>query len=246
MTRNPRQLEDLAKILTYMLCHRPDEFGLVVAAQGFVSVKGLLQALSQEPGWGFVRRHHLEQVAGLLHPPRFELAAERFRALPPGGVNLRRPGDLPPPLLYLAIPPKIHPRVFEEGLRAPPGQELLLATAPERALELGRRRSPDPVLVTIQAQAAARGGVVLQGYGEGLFLAAAVPREYLQVPPVPEKRQKPKTEKAPAPSPPPGSVLTDLAAILGKPPQVKGKDKKGEPAWKAGTRVLRRERRRTE
>ncbi len=50
MTRLPRPLEDLAKVLTYLLCHRPDEFGLVLDPEGFVSVKQLLQALAGEKG----------------------------------------------------------------------------------------------------------------------------------------------------------------------------------------------------
>jgi putative RNA 2'-phosphotransferase len=244
MTRLPRQLEDLAKVLTYVLCHRPDEFGLVLDPEGFVSVKQLLQALAAERGFSHARRHHLEQLAGLLHPPRFELAGEKIRGLVPGPADLRRPGESPPTLLYLAIPPKAHERVFESGLKAPPGQELLLAKHKEMALKLGRRRSPDPILVTVQAQAAARSGVVFVAYGEDLFLAQETPRPFLQLAPPPVKQpEKPKPEKAPPPRPLPGTVVLDLPEFLGKPARPRSKDKKGEPAWKFGTRALRRERR---
>jgi putative RNA 2'-phosphotransferase len=246
MTRLPKQLENLAKVLTYVLCHRPDEFGLVLDDQGFVSVKQLLQALAGEPGLGHVRRHHLEQLAGLLHPPAFELAGDRVRGLIPAPANLRRPGEEPPTLLYIAITPKSHERVFEAGLKAPPDRELLLSHTRELALKLGRRRSPDPVLVTVQAQAAARAGVALENYGEGLTLTREIPRPFLQLPPLPQKPQrpeKPKPEKAAPPPPLPGSVLLDLPDFLGKPGRPKIKGKKAEPSWKAGTRALRRERR---
>lgn len=246
MTRLPRQLEDLAKILTYILCHRPDEFGLVLSEDGFLPVKRLLQALSAEPGWGQVRRHHLEQLAALLHPPRFELAGDRIRGVAPGPAHLRRPpGELPPILLYAAIPPKAHERVFEAGLKAPPGRKLLLAVTPDRALKLGRRRSPGPILVTIQAEKAAQRGVVLQGYGKGLYLAEEVPREFLQLAPPPQKREKPRPEKAPPPPPLSGTVVLDLPQFLAKPASGKGKGKQDEPAWKAGTRALRRKRRKS-
>jgi putative RNA 2'-phosphotransferase len=247
MTRLPRQLEDLAKILTYVLCHRPDEFGLVLDPEGFVSVKQLLQALAAEGGFSQARRHHLEQLAGLLQPPRFELAGDKIRGLVPSPADLRRPGESPPTLLYLAIPPKAHERVFEYGLKAPPGHELLLAYTRELALKLGRRRSPDPILVTVQAQAAARVGVAFVGYGENLCLAQEIPRPFLQLAPPPQKQpEKPKPEKASPPRPLPGTVVLDLPDFLQKPARARNKDKKGEPAWKSGTRALRRERRKRE
>ncbi|MFZ2088431.1 MAG: RNA 2'-phosphotransferase [Desulfobaccales bacterium] len=243
MTRLPRQLEDLAKVLTYLLCHRPDEFGVLLDPEGFVPVKQLLQALAGEPGWGHVRRHHLEQLAGLPHPPLFEMAEDRIRGLIPGPAHLRQPGEDPLALLYMAITPKAHERVFEAGLKAPLGQELLLARTRDAALKLGRRRSPEPVLVTVLAQAAAREGVYFQGYGEAYFLASEIPRKFLQMATPPQKPEKPKPDKAEPPRPLPGTVVMGLPEFLGKPPRPRDKGKKGEPSWKSGTRALRRERR---
>jgi len=243
MTRLPRQLEDLAKVLTYILCHRPDEFGLVLDRDGFVPIKQLLQALAAERGWGHVRRHHLEQVAALLQPPRFEIREDRIRGLSPGPAELRVPGEEPPALLYTAIPAKAHEPVFASGLKAPRGQEVLLADTPELALKLGRRRSPDPVLVTVQAQAASQTGVIWEKYGEHLYLAQEVPRKFLQLASPPPKPEKPKPEKAAPPRPLPGTVALELPDFLEKPLRGKAKGKKDEPTWKSGTRALRRERR---
>jgi putative RNA 2'-phosphotransferase len=240
MTRLPRQLADLARMLTYLLCHRPDEFGLVLAADGFIPVKQVLQALTGEPGWGFVRRHHLDQVAALMQPPAFELADDRIRCLAPGPARLRRADAAPPALLYAAIPPKAHERVWEEGLKPPPQKELVLAATRETAMKLGRRRAPEPVIVTVQAQAAVRAGIPFQGYGDELFLAPALPREFLQLPP-PQKDQA-RPAQPPRPLPAPGSVLLDLPHLLQPAPKIRGKGKKGETAWKAGARQLRKKR----
>jgi putative RNA 2'-phosphotransferase len=241
MTRLPRQLADLARMLTYLLCHRPDEFGLVLAADGFIPVKQVLQALTGEPGWGFVRRHHLDQVAALMQPPAFELADDRIRCLAPGPARLRRADAAPPALLYAAIPPKAHERVWEEGLKPPPEKELVLAATRETAMKLGRRRAPEPVIVTVQAQAAVRAGIPFQGYGDELFLAPALPREFLQLPPPPQKDQA-RPAQPPRPLPAPGSVLLDLPHLLQPAPKIRGKGKKGETAWKAGARQLRKKR----
>jgi putative RNA 2'-phosphotransferase len=243
MARLPKQLESLARMLTYILGHRPDEFGLVLSEEGFVPIKHLLQALSGEPGYGFVRRHHLDQLVGLMSPPAFEMAADKIRALTPAHLR-RQPGEPPPALLYTAIPPKAHLRVWEEGLKPRPERELVLSTTKDAALKLGRRRSPDPILVTVQAQAAARRGLALTGYGEGLYLAPALPRDLLQLPPPPQMPEKPKPEQLKPPTP--GTFVPDLAKMFQPPQKLHGKTKKDEPAWKTGARALRKDRRRGE
>ena len=245
MTRLPRQLESLARMLTYILGHRPDEFGLVLSEEGFIPIKHLLQALSAEPGWGFVRRYHLDQVAGLMSPPGFEIVAEQIRAIEPAQLR-RSPGESPPALLYAAIPPKAHARVWEEGLKPPPDRDLVLAATPDLAKKLGRRRAPDPVVVTVQAQAAARRGLSFTGYGEGLYLAPALPRDLLQLPPPPQIPEKAKPSMPRPPAPTPGSFTLDLPGMLQPEPRHKGQGKKGEPDWKSGARALRKERRKGE
>jgi putative RNA 2'-phosphotransferase len=236
----PRQLEALARMLAYILGHGPDEFGLVLAEDGSISLKQLQQALIHEPGWGFVRRQHLDQVVGLMQPPAFEVAEERICCLQPGPLPRRRPGERPPALLYLAIPPKAHERVWQEGLKSATGQELVLARTKETALKLGRRRAPAPILITIQAQAAAKTGLAFTGYGEELFLALALPREFLQLPAPPPAEEKPKPLKPPS-QPTPGSFIVDLSQPAAKPPRPRGK--KAEPEWKSGARALRKKRR---
>lgn len=240
----PRQLETLARMLAYMLGHHPDEFGLVLAEDGSIPLKQLHQALIHEPGWGFVRRHHLDQVVSLMQPPAFEVAEERIRCLTPGAAPRRRPGIAPPPLLYLAIPAKAHERVWQEGLKAAGGQELVLARTKETALKLGRRRAPVPILITIQAQAAAKSGLAFTGYGEELFLTPALSRQFLQMPAPPPPSVQPKPAQAAAAPPTPGTFIVNFAEPAPKPQQRRGK--KQEPAWKAATRALRKKQRREE
>ena len=236
----PRQLEALARMLAYMLGHRPDEFGLVLDADGSIPLKQFQQALIHEPGWGFVRRHHLDQVVSMMEPPAFAVVEERIRCLKPGPLPARRPGEKPPPLLYLSLPPRAHERVWLEGLKAIAGQELVLARTKETALKLGKRRAPSPVLITIQAQAAAKSGLTFSGYGEELYLAPALPREFLQMPAPAPLEEKPRPAKPAAAPPTPGTFRVELGPPPAPPPRRRGK--KEEPAWKAGARALRKQR----
>ncbi len=240
MPQLPRPLAALARTLTYILGHRPDEFGLVLDEDGSVAIKSLLATLAAEPGLAWVRRHHLEELAALLVPPRFAVAGDSIRSLDPPPPDLRRPQEAVPTYLYTSVAPKVHARVWEEGLQAPPGKELALARNPELARKMGLRRTPHPVPVKIQAQAAARKGVVLTAYGEELFLAAAVPRAFLELIAPPPAKEKPKPDKPAAP-PLPGEIRLDPRALVREGSRPQGR--RDEPAWKAATRKERRRRR---
>jgi putative RNA 2'-phosphotransferase len=227
-------------MLAYMLGRRPDEFGLVLGEGGWIPIKQILQALHEEPGFTRARREDLERLAALASPPAIEVTGERVRSLNPAPPELRRDPEGPlPSSLYLAISPKVHAPVWEEGLKPPPGRELVLARTPEMARRLGKRRANDPVLVTVAAQAAAKGGTAFQAYGEELFLAAAaIPREFLTLPGVPKEAPPSKAAARPKASATPGALIMDLPQMLsGKPERGKKRD---EAAWKSGARSLRK------
>jgi putative RNA 2'-phosphotransferase len=241
MRQRQQRQESLAKLLSYILCRRPDEFGLVLDKAGRLTVKELLWALVQEEGWGYVRRWHLEEVVNLVSPGAFELDGTHIRALLPGPAGLRSDeAAWPPPRLYRAITARSQAVVAERGLEVRAGGELVLAADPEIAERLGRRRDPQAVLVMVQAQNAAKRGVEFFPYGEGLYLSGPIGPEYLQLPPAPKKPEaRPKAPEKPAPEPPtPGSVWLDIQGQPVKPWKEKGR-KKG-PAWKEGATVQRR------
>lgn len=241
MRQRQQRQESLAKLLSYILCRRPDEFGLVLDEDGRVPVKELLWALGQEEGWGYVRRSHLEEVVNLVSPGAFELDKTHIRAVQPGPARLRsQEATWPPPRLYRAITAKSHGAVAERGLQPTAGGELVLTTEPELSRRLGRRRDPEAVLVTIQAQTAAKRGVEFFPFGEGLYLSGAIGPEFLQLPPAPKKPEaKPApVEKTPSAPPTPGSVWLDIQGQPVKPWKEKGRKK--DPAWKEGAKEQRR------
>ena len=131
MSHLPKQLESLARMLTYILSHRPDEFGLVLSEEGFIPIKHLLQALPGSPAWGFVRRHHLDQVVGLMSPPAFEIVEEQIRALSPEPARLRRDRGAPPCPALCRHPSQGPRQSLGGGLKPPPDRELVLPQPPE-------------------------------------------------------------------------------------------------------------------
>lgn len=236
--------QNLVKMLVYVLGVAPGEFGLVPDEEGWVPVKELLKALHEQEGWRGVREAMLRDAAARLAPGDLELAENRMRCLS------RRPprplwGCETPAHLYLGLKPRAWPVVSRRGLEARPGAPILLAAQQEDALRLGRRRGPEPLLITVQAYQATDQGVVFAQIAEGMFFCDWLPADCLMGPRVEEhtapRKTKPKPErKSPALPPPeqmPGSFVV-TAEDVEKPYKRKGLRK--EIQWKNARRKDRR------
>jgi len=81
--------------MAYVLGHRPDEFGLVPDAEGFVRLKDLLRALSEEPGWGYVRKSHIHEVLITCRGDAFVTEDDRIKAVQPQESVSPVPGVVP-------------------------------------------------------------------------------------------------------------------------------------------------------
>jgi putative RNA 2'-phosphotransferase len=234
----------LSRLVNYALTRAPDEFGLAPDAEGFVSLKEFLKALHEEEGLGFVRRSHLEEAARRDGEAAFELTDTAIRST--AGVRpIEYPVAEPPKLLYAGLRRRTWPVVFRNGL-SPGGQRtwVVLAVDRDMALRLGRRLDPEPVLITVQAAAAAEMGYVLRRVGERLWVTDYLPAEVLSGPPIREE-DKPESAKPKRPSPGPSLPELPVGSIVLDPEKLdrEAKRRKGitkDIAWKKETRLHRR------
>ena len=77
---NQFKVDSLARFLLYVLGRRPDEFGLVPDAGGFVLLKELLQAIHEEPSWRYVRQSHVNEVLCGSYRAEFDAEGDRLSA----------------------------------------------------------------------------------------------------------------------------------------------------------------------
>ena len=231
----------LSKLLTYILAHRPDEFGLVLDYEGFVLVKDLQQAVAEEEGWSYVRTSHITEVAYGSDREKFELADDRIRTTQPAEPYEEA---APPQTLYYGGRRRAYPHILQRGLDPGGKQSVPLAVNPALALRIGRRRDPEPILVEIHARQANDEGITFYQNHPLLYLATHVPSAYISGPPIaeiiPAKKQQPR-QREDHPEPPiieelPGSVLLNLRM------EPLRREKKGK-TWKDAARRDRRKQR---
>jgi putative RNA 2'-phosphotransferase len=244
--KDPKQLE---KLMSYILGRRPDEFGLVLDDQGFVRLKDLLKAISEEPVWGYVRRSHIHEVLMTSREKPFVLENDRIKAVCRNDA-LNHEGEIvPPKLLYHCVRRRAYPVVCQQGI-IPMGQpQVLLATTEELAQRMGKRRDPAPVLLTVQAQTAFEAGVRFSKQGKFIYITDHVPVGYFRGPPLPKEKKKetPKPKKEPVATPEelPGSFTFDVGRSGALQQQrLKRKGLKKEIGWKKDVRKSKRKRKR--
>ena len=246
------QVTALSKVMSYILRHRPDEFGLVLEEDGFISIKELQQAVAEEAGWSHVRRSHIMEVVLTSDRERFEVEDERIRAMYGHSLPHRihyEPAS-PPKILYHGTRRRAYPHILQQGLNPMGRQYVHLATSPELAVRIGRRRDPQPVLLEIQAQRASEDGIIFYLANPLIYLTEHIPPSYINGPPIskvlpeqkrPEKRTPQKEEEPPLERELPGSVLLNVRMEpLHKPLYKKEKGR----TWKDRSRRHQRKQRR--
>jgi len=189
-TKSP---QPLAKLLTYMLGRRPDEFGLVTDANGFVKIKDLLKALTEEEGWKYVRRSHLDEILYSLPDPPFEILDKKIRAKGRDQLSLPRPVRGLPKLLFTCIRQRAYRSVSDKGIFPTGYHQVVLSSNRELAVRIGKRTSHDPVVLTVQVQKSIAKGVIFYQTGDLLYLAESIPTSCFSGPPLPKER--PETKK---------------------------------------------------
>jgi len=228
--------------MLYILGHKPDEFGLVPDGEGFVTYKEFLWALHEEPGWGYVREGHINEV--LLGKDRalFQPKENRIRALDRHWtLDLENRTQALPKILFVAVRKKAHPVVMEKGLTAGEGRHLVLSPDREMAVRIGRRRDQKPVLLEIMAASARKEGISFYPFGN-LYLADQIPVRFINGPPVSKenvripvrKREKTLERSADFEA---GTFALDLNRDPDRSRRAKGKKRKG---WKEEARKTRR------
>ncbi len=206
--------ETLNKFLGYVLGRRPDEFGLVPDQNGWVKIKDLIRALSEEKGWRHVRRGHINEVMLTVSSPLIETVDEKIRGAQWDGAFHKDEAGILPKLLYVGIRQKTYPVIHEGGIFPVGSPQVILCREREMALRIGKRRDSKPTVLIVNTDQALGRGVVFLEKGELLFCADHVPVGCFTGPPLPppkpESPKKPKPEKDPAEAM--GAFILDIGA----------------------------------
>lgn len=177
MSRNER----LSKTMSYVLRHAPWAYELELDDEGWAPLDQLVEGLRSESGLAGVERRDIEEVIRTSSKARFELDGDRIRAYYGHSVpgKLRKREATPPEELYHGTVRRFLPAIAQSGLKPMSRQYVHLSLDLDMARTVARRRGEDVVILPIRARAASEAGVVFYEESNGVWLADAVPPEWI-------------------------------------------------------------------
>jgi len=234
----------LHKYLVPLLSRYPDEVALIPNKDGWFPISIVVRVLHENSLFKWVRENHLLQLPHLMKTPLVEVHENLIRAKDISNLPFPTLVTEVPEILYSYCKPKRIHHVYQKGL-VTRKQPLILSPIQEKALEIGKRFSPDPILLRIRTTQTSK--TQFQQFGL-FFLADVILSQAIEGPPVetfklPKKSSfKPKEETF-SMSISPGSCFIDGTKLMDKNKiryvQKKGQKKKIE--WKKERRKDRLE-----
>ena len=183
MDLSDQQLVRLSKWISLRLRHDPAGIGLAVDAAGWARVEDLIAA-SARHGVRFDRAA-LQAVVARNNKRRFELDGTGARIRARQGhsiaVELGYADAAPPGALYHGTAEGFLPSIRRDGLLPMARHDVHLSSDTETAWAVGRRHGK-PVVLTVDAVAMTAHGYTFRVTGNGVWLTARVPPQYLREP----------------------------------------------------------------
>lgn len=177
-----KDLNNLSRAVSHALRHEPWLYELELDEEGWADVGALLTALRQEsPAWSDLAESDLSEMIRESSKQRHEMVNGRIRALYghslPG--KLHRTPATPPLQLFHGTAPSSMPRIRDSGLLPMGRQYVHLSLDRDTAIAVGRRKSPDPIILLVRAKDAWKAGVVFYAGNDKVWLADRVPPEFI-------------------------------------------------------------------
>ncbi|MEU2066795.1 RNA 2'-phosphotransferase [Streptomyces anulatus] len=175
-----RRTVKVSKYLSKHLRHQPERIGLTLDENGWVAVEELLRAAARH-GFAFSPAE-LDHVVAANDKRRFTVEGDRIRANQGHtvAVDLDLPPAEPPAYLYHGTVARVMDAIRAEGLRPMARHHVHLSPDRETATRVGARRGR-PLVLTVDAGAMHRAGHVFRVSANGVWLADAVPPQFLRL-----------------------------------------------------------------
>jgi len=180
---NDRELDHLGRVLTGILRHFPDRYGLAVEPHGWIELSAVARAIAQRhPVYRWLRPQHLVAIAETDGKGRYEVRDDRIRAT--YGHTLEVDLDLPtediPEHLYYPVTADEAAIVLEVGLRPSDRRKVHLSKTALDAVAAGKVRTPEPIVLEVDVRRAQDEGIVIMRAGKTVYLADRIPAELLR------------------------------------------------------------------
>ncbi|MFZ2411557.1 MAG: RNA 2'-phosphotransferase [Candidatus Methanoperedens sp.] len=174
------QTERLGRFISGALRHFPDDLGLAMNQHGWVDVDVLVDTMRTRYKWS--NKEKLFSIIESDEKGRYELKGNKIRARYGHSVDI----DLDyientlPEIYYGASREEVD-ILLEKGIKPIKQRYVHLSTSVEKATDVAKIHTEDPVLLVINAEEAQNDGVSILSATENIVLADEIPAQYIRV-----------------------------------------------------------------
>jgi putative RNA 2'-phosphotransferase len=179
---SPAEHKKLSKLMSLILRHEPQKWGLTLDENGFVPLNALLQSMQRARP--HVTEALLRQVVRDSDKQRYEIVEKptpQIRARYGHSVQEAvsyEPVE-PPQVLFHGTSRRALEAIRVEGLRSMKRQYVHLSNEHEQAQIVGARHDSQPIMLSVRAHEAWQNGVRFYNPEPRIWLADEVPAEYI-------------------------------------------------------------------
>jgi putative RNA 2'-phosphotransferase len=177
---NDEQTERLGRFISGALRHFPDDLGLAMNQHGWVDLDVLVDAMRTRYKWS--NKEKLFSIIESDEKGRYEIKGNKIRARYGHSVDVDLDYDenTLPEVYYGASREEVD-ILLEKGIRPVKQRYVHLSTSADKAREVAKIHTEDPVLLVINAQEASNDGVAILSATENIVLADEIPPQYLSL-----------------------------------------------------------------
>jgi len=179
--RDASYYKALSKTLAHALRHAPWIYELELDEAGWTDVTAVLEALGSRRRWSDVGLADVAYVIEHQNKERYQLQGEKIRALYGHSLQakiLKEPAR-PPEVLFHGTSPEAAELILTHGLKPMRRQYVHLSVDRETAVDVGKRKAEQPVLLYVETGAAVEAGISFYRGNDLVWLADVVPAAYI-------------------------------------------------------------------
>jgi len=179
---NENELNSLSRILAGALRHFPEKLGLMMDGKGWVEISSLIDSIGTgRSGFNWLRIHHIEALVATDPRGRYQIDGGMIRATYGHSIEVN-PDDLPLADLdkfYYPVTEEEADIIIEGGLYPIDRKKVHLSGSIEKAIEAGKVRTEDPLILKIDGKKAKKDGLKIYHAGKDVYTTDGIDAKYL-------------------------------------------------------------------
>lgn len=195
---NDREVEQLGRTMAGVLRHFPERYGLEMDEHGWVDLRDFITAVQiRNQRFRFLKAHHILGLIETDPKGRYQFREGMIRATYAHSrdLDIDLPTDVVPDVLFYPTTEEESRVLFEVGLKPSDRKMVHLSATYHAAIEAGRVRVKDPLILEIDAKSARESGVVIGKAGKTVYTTKEVPPEFLRRSELTEEELPPDREE---------------------------------------------------